>query len=204
MLTAREIAKRAAKASCMRASDDKVIRAFNLQKEEELCAVIAYLQQLDPLTKMLEIGSAAGGTFLAWCAVAAKDALVVSVDLHSFDEDRELMQGYALPGQSIHFIRGDSRSTQTKAQVVEIATDFDFLFIDGDHSEEFVRADWANYSPLVRDGGLIAFHDISDGGPIGMLWNELSHQFWNIKFVEFNGNDGWGGIGILRVHHERA
>jgi predicted O-methyltransferase YrrM len=35
----------------------------------------------------------------------------------------------------------------------------DLLFIDGDHSEEAVRRDWDLFSPYVRPGGHVAFHD---------------------------------------------
>lgn len=35
----------------------------------------------------------------------------------------------------------------------------DLLFIDADHKYEAVRADWLNWSPLVKTGGIIAFHD---------------------------------------------
>jgi hypothetical protein len=37
------------------------------------------------------------------------------------------------------------------------------LFIDGDHTYEGVRRDFEMYSPLVRKGGIIAFHDIYPG-----------------------------------------
>ena len=36
----------------------------------------------------------------------------------------------------------------------------DFLFIDGDHTVEGVTKDFLLYRPLVRKGGVIAFHDI--------------------------------------------
>jgi predicted O-methyltransferase YrrM len=44
-------------------------------------------------------------------------------------------------------------ATWPKAQAV------DFLFIDAGHSYKDVSADWGNWSPFVRKGGLIAFHD---------------------------------------------
>ena len=35
----------------------------------------------------------------------------------------------------------------------------DFVFIDGDHSENGLLADWLAWSPLVRCGGIVALHD---------------------------------------------
>lgn len=35
----------------------------------------------------------------------------------------------------------------------------DLVFIDGDHSPEGCREDWEVWHPLVRAGGLVAFHD---------------------------------------------
>jgi predicted O-methyltransferase YrrM len=35
----------------------------------------------------------------------------------------------------------------------------DFVFIDGDHSEAGLLADWDAWSPLVEPGGIVALHD---------------------------------------------
>ncbi len=35
----------------------------------------------------------------------------------------------------------------------------DFLFLDGDHSEEGVLRDWGDWGSLVASGGFVAFHD---------------------------------------------
>lgn len=35
----------------------------------------------------------------------------------------------------------------------------DFIFIDGDHSEMGLVADWRAWSPLVQPGGIVALHD---------------------------------------------
>lgn len=37
--------------------------------------------------------------------------------------------------------------------------DFEFLFIDGDHSYEGIRTDWEAWSPLIAKGGVVALHD---------------------------------------------
>jgi predicted O-methyltransferase YrrM len=35
----------------------------------------------------------------------------------------------------------------------------DFLLIDGDHAEKAVERDWADWSPFVKPGAVVAFHD---------------------------------------------
>ena len=40
-----------------------------------------------------------------------------------------------------------------------VPTPIDLLFIDGDHSYEGVKADWATYKPQMSPFGLIVFHD---------------------------------------------
>ena len=79
----------------------------------------------------------------------------------------------------------------------------DYLFIDGDHSYAGVKADFEQYGPLVKKGGLIAFHDIADGlpenvGGVPRFWNELKHQFRNQEFIADPKQGGWG-IGVLYV-----
>lgn len=39
---------------------------------------------------------------------------------------------------------------------------FDFIFIDGDHNESYVREDIALWRPLLTDGGIFAGHDYDE------------------------------------------
>ena len=123
----------------------------------------------------------------------------MSVDIEHLEEDVERMQGFAHPHQKAHFLQADSHGPNTRRQVEDLVGYCDLLHIDADHSEGAARADWEEYRTLMCPGGHVVFHDISDGGPIGQLWSELAHKHWNLKFIEANGNDGWGGIGVLRV-----
>ena len=57
-----------------------------------------------------------------------------------------------------------STSVLAKEKVLSTLKDagrkeIDFLFIDAGHSYEAVKEDYEIYSPLVRDYGIIAFHD---------------------------------------------
>jgi predicted O-methyltransferase YrrM len=53
-----------------------------------------------------------------------------------------------------------------------VAAPFDFVFIDGDHTYEGLRADWVAWSPLIAPGGIVALHDSfapeghADGGSV--------------------------------------
>jgi predicted O-methyltransferase YrrM len=44
----------------------------------------------------------------------------------------------------------------------------DFVFVDGDHSEDGVRDDWEAWNRHIRPGGNVAFHDARDGQPDGV------------------------------------
>jgi predicted O-methyltransferase YrrM len=49
------------------------------------------------------------------------------------------------------------RSTGAEAARAHAAVDF--VFIDGDHSEQGLLADWRAWSPLIESGGIVALHD---------------------------------------------
>jgi hypothetical protein len=51
-----------------------------MQKLRELAPLIAVLRRRS-LSVVVEIGTARGGTFYAWCKLAEPDALLVSIDL---------------------------------------------------------------------------------------------------------------------------
>jgi predicted O-methyltransferase YrrM len=78
----------------------------------------------------------------------------------------------------------------------------DLIFIDGDHSYDGVKKDFKMYFPLVRKGGIIAFHDIAPRPiespfQVDRFWNEIKEEF---KHVEIENRDhGIAGIGILYV-----
>ena len=57
---------------------------------------------------------------------------------------------------------------------------FNFLFIDADHSYAGCKADFEAWSPLVRSGGEIAFHDNDLKGVYHVL-NEIS---WEKRVID--------------------
>lgn len=45
--------------------------------------------------------------------------------------------------------------------VMDFKEAIDFLFIDGNHEYEAVKKDFLDWTPLVKPGGYVAFHDVS-------------------------------------------
>jgi len=85
----------------------------------------------------------------------------------------------------------------------------DFLLIDGDHSYKGVAADFHNYSPFVKEGGLIAFHDVLPDyktklgvdtgnwtGGVPQFWQELRDTYKTEELLEDPNQDGYG-LGLI-------
>lgn len=126
--------------------------------------------------RVLEVGSDFGGTLRGWIMHAPAGSIIVNVDDRCVDA--ETWQGWARErGSTLHTIQGDSRSHDTIA-LVERHTPYDWIFIDADHSYDNVASDWRSYGPLVRSGGIVAFHDINERNDYGVsqLWREIQAQ----------------------------
>jgi predicted O-methyltransferase YrrM len=183
-----------------------------MQKQAELAPLLGLVMPQRP-RRVLEIGTARGGTLWAWCRVAAEDATVVSVDLPGGPFggtgcDASLVRTFAGPGQTLALLEADSHVSETRAEVESLlAGPVDLLFIDGDHTYDGVRVDYELYAPLVRRGGLVAFHDIVAGpaeyvGEVPRFWREFRGQPGSREIVDDVGSggsklEGCYGIGLL-------
>jgi predicted O-methyltransferase YrrM len=114
-----------------------------------------------------------------------------------------IYRSFARGKQEIILIRGDSHDLHLPGEVkARLGNEkLDFLFIDGDHTYEGVKKDFEMYSPLVRGGGIVAFHDIvpsSSDANIGVprFWNELKERY-PYREIARSWSQGWAGIGII-------
>ncbi|MDH5631547.1 MAG: class I SAM-dependent methyltransferase [Gammaproteobacteria bacterium] len=163
--------------------------------------------------RVLEIGTARGGTLYLWMQAASADAELASVDLPDGDFGGAyplarvpFYQAFPRPNQKLTLLRTDSHLPETldKVKACFSAPVIDFAFIDGDHTYEGVKQDFETYAPLVRKGGLVAFHDIlprpaESGIKVDQFWNEIKN---NYEYEEFIGSPETGraiGIGLLRI-----
>ena len=192
-----------------------LLEAYNVgmtQQQSEIRSLATLVRELRP-ERVLEIGTSGGGSFYLWTRLAGDEATLISVDLPpswALDDPeetlkRDLFESFRRSGQTLHFVRRDSHLAETRHEVLAIlaGTPLDFLFIDGDHSYQGVRRDFLDYVPLVRPGGLVAFHDILPhsaglGGEVARYWAEIREGYQGIELVEDRQQDGFG-IGVIRV-----
>lgn len=163
--------------------------------------------------RVLEIGTAKGGTLYLWTRASCSDATIVSVDLPggefggAYPSCRiPFYRSFARPAQKLHLLRADSHKPETVAQVRELFDNqpVDFAFIDGDHTYDGVKADFLYYAPLVRRGGLIAFHDILPRPDVPEIqvdrfWGELRDRYDTSEIIGPEESGRRIGIGLLRV-----
>lgn len=182
------------------------------QSKPELLGLLNWIKQRPPPKAVLEIGTARGGTLFCWCAMAAPDATVISLDLPGGVHGggyppwkRILYRRFARRSQKIHLLRGDSHKSAMLEEVKKRLPPggLDFLFIDGDHTREGVRRDYEMYSPLVKSGGTIIFHDICVHRPeydchVDKVWNEVKQGREHWEFIE-DPLQGQFGIGVITV-----
>lgn len=157
----------------------------------------------------LEIGTANGGTLFGHCKLANDNATIISIDLPGGkfgggypDWKVPIYSKFVKKGQSLNLIRASSHETSTIEKVKNILKDnkLDYLFIDGDHTYEGVKKDFDLYSPFVKAGGAIIFHDIvvhhSSSCKVDEFWNEIKKQYEYKEFIDSPNQDCFG-VGVI-------
>lgn len=182
----------------------RVVTKMNQHKSTqnyyEVSRLCERIKALNPKT-VLEIGVETGGSMKLWMEFADDNAHYIGIDIN-----QEILKiKYANKNQRYSFIAGDSTKEVMLNKVREILGDtpVDFLFIDGGHDEESVRADYRLYSQLVKEGGIIAFHDINVSAEkiycagITKLWNEIKSKDKSAEeFINIEA-DLYFGIGMI-------
>jgi len=182
-----------------------------LQIQEEILELLRILDKIKPKI-IVEIGTAGGGTLFLFSHIASEDATIISIDLPrgkfggGYSKWKiPLYKSFRLPKQQLYLIRADSHSQETLKKVNDILNGkkIDFLFIDGDHTYEGVKRDFEIYIHLVKESGIIVFHDIvvhppEIGCEVNKFWKELKDNYTNKEIVK-DWKQGECGIGMLKV-----
>lgn len=203
---------------------DLSIRRGALQKPGELRQLVELIQDREPPKVVLEIGTARGGTLWLWCQLADPNAFIISIDLPGGDfgggyteEEIPRMLTMTQHQQKMQLFRGDSHTPEMLKALNKVlqGRQIDLLHIDGDHTYEGVKQDYEMYSPLVRSGGLIVFHDITEHFwqptvQVRPFWDEVKQGKeyreiitdvevpWMLPHeVDKGAGKDWAGIGVI-------
>lgn len=170
-----------------------------LQVPSELVQMVALYREVNP-KRVLEIGSWQGGTLQVWLTEAKPEA-VVAVDLDH--QNPSAYEGWRQQGTALYVVEGDSHDPAIAA-AVRRGGPYNWMFIDGDHTEEGVRADVELAISCAAPGALLVLHDVAlgrenigDPGP-RVIFDELRVSRDHQEFIEDPYDGPWAhGIGVV-------
>lgn len=158
--------------------------------EAEVNKLHEIASQLENNSIIVEIGSWKGKSTVALAeAVKDKNCTIFCIDLwnndNMFMESEDIFPAFLENVKPYDFVI-PIKSNSKYAEV--IVNQIDLLFIDGDHSEEGVRADIDKYSKYLKPGSYVLFHDyggywtgvskaISDSGIDKKLTEDIFLEF---------------------------
>lgn len=173
-------------------------------EKDDLRIVIPLVQKIKPKV-VLEIGSWRGYSAQTWLR-SFNPQLFITIEKEreavEFIHKRLYANKFEEDHGMIALVESDSHEIATRDSVETLLKDrkVDYLFIDGDHSYEGVKKDFEMYSPFVREGGIIAFHDAlfhaDKTEEVDIFWNEIK-GFYPYREVQEGKNST--GFGILYV-----
>jgi predicted O-methyltransferase YrrM len=177
------------------------------QDPDEFLPFLEHCSSSDPRV-VVEIGTESGGTHFTFGHALRTVELTIAVDLTL--RNRARLARYHRPDLQVRQIQGSSRDGWVLDKVRKILNGrpIDVLFIDGDHSYYGATEDYRRYAPLVREGGVIAFHDIVPdqrlrtgvdrfaSGEVPLLWQQINPRMESREFVASWEQDG-RGIGAV-------
>ena len=146
-----------------------------------------------PITA-LEIGSFEGRSAVCFCELFGPAARVYCID--PWQDYQDLPAGIPAlaeshfdantKGRNIVKIKAESRVALPK--LLAQGTQFDFIYIDGDHSTQAVLQDATNAWPLLKQNGIMAFDDYlwqtpDNNRPVLLAVDAFLHAMQGAYFV---------------------
>lgn len=156
--------------------------------------------------RTVELGTWRGTTAALLSHVTSE--IVVSLDIQDYGGKDEALRiaGSTRPTYKL----SNARKRETLEDVMRLleGEQIDLLFIDDGHRIEEVTEEHQLWSPMVRVGGWIVFHDINPDANKDTAGNHpdicQAHEYWKRLIgpkdeIIFHGTPPGPGIGILKV-----
>ena len=154
------------------------------QGREEFAQAVDFVLEKG-LSDFLEIGSFHGGSAYVFSKALRERSTVVLVDTCDRKGAREKLETVAQlirdrDGHKVTLIVGSSLDPAVVEQVQAFGITFGLIHIDGSHYTDDVCLDYTHFSPLLRTGGVILFHDVVVSKMVNAAW----------KFIEKTARKG--------------
>ena len=171
-----------------------------MQRKVEFTDFIQFLKtRKNSLRSIMEIGTGKGGTLFLFSQVAGVGGTVLSLDNYTPPKWKKSLFLMFSNSVRIKLVSGNSSESETVEAVNNAIKPekLDLLFIDANHTYQGVKNDFDRFAPFVKDGGIVAFHDIipGPGNGVPLFYNELRKKYESFEFKQ--RTYGWGGIGII-------
>ncbi len=168
-------------------------------RREEIHQLVNLVEWFSPHV-VLELGVCQGGTLGFWEHLLPVDGLLVGADRLNV-----VQWDWRSSPKNVDYVQCDLDDPLSYVGIAEaLGNEFvDFLYIDADHYYDGVKGHFELYAPLVRKGGIIAFHDIRDnkgsGYGVGKFFNELKERYGWLEILVPGEDRGPGadGIGVI-------
>ncbi len=175
---------------------ENLVEHFEIWKPDQcIVGVKAIMRRVNRIKPRvyLEIGCAKLGTFRLYESLLPPSPRGLAIGVDTVKPTKEqvesgqaqcLWEDYKpISGCDVCLVEGDSQDKDVIKRVINELTGrkVDFLFIDGLHTYEGIKADWNNYASLVRSNGVVAFHDFD----VHRYRDNMSKFIYELK------KDGW-------------
>lgn len=172
-----------------------------MQVPAELEQMVALYRERRP-ERVLEIGSWDGGTLKVWLENAPAGATIAAIDLNH--RNYYAYHDWIRPSITLHLHVGSSLELDGFEFIREHAP-YDWILVDGDHTEAGVRSDVGISLQVIRPGGLMLIHDITPAAgdatyPPGVVFAELQEQGYETWAYQDLTPAPWSrGIGVVQL-----
>jgi hypothetical protein len=164
------------------------VQHYAQQDVSEFTQALVEVRAIKPKV-MLEIGCATGGTLHAWTKVCP--------EVYGITTPEGVYDNADYYGAEVLLEDSHSQKAQDWVTKKLHGRQLDVLFIDGDHSYNGAQADYNDYAPFVKPGGLILFHDVCNPfeADAVRMWKEIASEGHDIFNPNTNGDKR--GIGVI-------
>jgi predicted O-methyltransferase YrrM len=189
--------------TCRKVAEKACKEWFAYQNPLELEMALRAVEIKQPKI-IVEIGIAHGASLAAWAEISNPD-LVVSIDPLDLEKtpDQQVSLNGLVKKYNFKLIKHFSQSEEAHKELKEMLGErkIDFLFIDGHHGYDPVRADFYQYLPYMNESSIVGFHDIyysdqlfDSGAQVSFLWQRIKRTYPSYDEFYFHSSMG---IGLL-------